>query len=201
MRSRKQHSGPPVRQPKVSRRQADEARQELAAGGLSHQERRKLRSEIRIQDAAADRRSFEFRHIIVVVAGTLAAMAVVAVLVGLVSAIGAARGQGTAGTFVAESHSCSHRTGCVLVGTFRSQHGITVPGVIYAGYLPADVGPGMTFPAIQPAGSDYVYPPHGSTRWVSDLLITVLVGAAVGFLLLVIPIGLRRSHTSDAGVV
>ena len=53
MPRRKQHSGPPVPQAKVSRRQAREAREQLAAGGLSHQERRRLRSLIRARDAVA----------------------------------------------------------------------------------------------------------------------------------------------------
>jgi hypothetical protein len=199
--SRKQRSGPPVRQTKVSRRQAREAREQLAADGLSHQERRRLRSLIRSRDAVAGRRSREFRHITIVLAGALAAMAVIAVLVGLRSAIKAASGQGTTGTFVAGYQWCSHRTGCALVGTFRSPNGATVPDVIYAGVLPARGGAGMSFAAIEPGRSDYVYPPHGSTVWISDLVFMAVIGAAVGFLLWLSPLGLRRRNTSHTGFV
>src|SRR5271169_383890 len=103
---RKQHSDAPARQRKVSRRQADEAREQLAAGGLSHQERRRLRALTGAWDAAARRRHREFKHLIIIAAGTLAAMAVVAAGVGLVSAIESASGQGTAGTFVVGNQPC-----------------------------------------------------------------------------------------------
>jgi hypothetical protein len=128
-------------------------------------------------------------------------MAVIAVLVGLGSAIKAADGQGTTGTFVAGYQRCSYRTGCTLVGTFRSPDGATVPDVIYAGVPPARAGAGMRFAAIEPGGSDYVYPPHGSTRWISDLVYMVVIGSAVGFLLWLSPLGLRRRNTSRTGVV
>jgi hypothetical protein len=196
MPSRKQHSGPPGRPARVSRRQADDAREQLAVGGLSHQERRKLRSVVRTRDEATDRRGLEFRHITIVVGGTLVAMAVVGALVGLVPAIEASHGQGTPGTFVAMFHSCRRHTGCAMAGTFQPVHGGKVPDVIYAGALPADAGPGMGVPAIRPGGSEYVYPPHGTLRWVFDLLLTLLLGAAVGFLLLASTLGLRGRKTS-----
>ena len=201
MPRRKQHSGPPVPQAKVSRRQAREAREQLAAGGLSHQKRRRLRSLIRVRDAVAGRRSREFRHIAIVLAGALVAMAVMAVLVGLASAIKAAGGQGATETFVAGYQSCSHKTGCVLVGTFRSPDGATVPDVIYAGVRPTRTRAGISFAAIEPGRSDYVYPPHGSTIWISDLLYVALIGALVGLLLWLSPLGLRRRNTSRTGFV
>jgi len=196
MPSRKKHSGAPVRQARVSRRQARDAREQLAAGGLSHQERRQLRSVIRTRDETAGRRGLEVRHITIVVGGTLAAIAVVGALVGLVPAIEASGGHGTPGTFVAMFDSCRRHTGCAMAGTFQPVHGGKVPDVIYAGALPADAGPGMGVPAIRPAGSQYVYPPHGTNRWVFDLLLTLLLGAAVGFLLLASTLGLRRRTMS-----
>jgi hypothetical protein len=180
---RKQSSGRHPPQTKVSRRQARDAREQLAAGGLSHQERRRLRSVIRTQDATAHRRRLEFRHIAIALAGAMAAMAVAAMAVGLVPAIEAARGQGTIGTFVLESQSCSIRIGCTWVGTFRSPDGATVPDVVYSGILPPGASPGSSFPALEPGGSDYVYPPHDSLRWITDLLFTIFVGGAVGFTL------------------
>jgi hypothetical protein len=71
---------------KVGRRQAREARAELGAGGLSHQERRRLRSITRGRDDAARRRRLERRHTVIVIVGALAAMAVVGVSFGLVPA-------------------------------------------------------------------------------------------------------------------
>ena len=201
MPSRKQHSGAPVRHTKVSRSQASEAREELASGGLSHQERRRLRSVIRTRDENESRRRLEFRHVTIVVAGALLAVVVVGATVGLVSAVQAAGGRGTAGTFVVGFRSCVRRGGCIWVGTFRPKDGGTVPDVSYGGTLPVDAGPGMSFPAIDPGGSYYVYPPHGSTTWVYDLLLMAIVGGAVGFLLWISPVGLGRRNTSEAGVV
>jgi uncharacterized membrane protein len=195
----KQHSGPHTRQAKASRRQASEARGQLAGGGLSHQERRRLRSVIRARDETARRRRLEFRHIAIVLAGTLAAMAVIAASLGLISAIEAARGQGTIGTFVVGFSSCSRRTGCTWVGTFRSPDSNTVSDVAYEGALPASASPGDSFPAIDPGGSSRVYPPH-SLRWVTDLLATVFIGGAVGFVLWVSPLGLRGRRTADIGI-
>jgi hypothetical protein len=195
---RTQYSGPHARQVKVSRRQAREAREELAAGGLSHQERRRLRSVIRTRDATARRRRLEFRHITIVLAGAMAAMAVAAASVGLVSAIDAARGQGTIGTFVFEFQSCSIRIGCTYVGMFRSPDGATVPDVAYDGTLPGAASPGDSFPALDPGGSHRVYPPHGSLRWATDLLFTMLVGGAVGFILWISPLGLRGHYAGGA---
>jgi hypothetical protein len=189
---RKQHSGPHPQQAKVSRQQARQAREQLAAGGLSHQERRRLRSVVRTRDATADRQRSELRHLTIVLAGVMAAMAVTAASVGLAPAIDAARGQGTTGTFVLEFQSCSIRTGCTYVGTFRSPDGATVSNVAYDGTLPAGASPGSSFPALEPGASHHVYPPHGSLRWITDLLFTMLVGGAVGFILWISPLGLRR---------
>ena len=192
MPSRNQRSERPARPARISRRQASEARAQLAAGGLSHQERRRLHSVTRTWDAASRHRILKFRHISIVVAGAVAAMAVVAVSTGLASALDAARGHGTAGTFVVGYQSCSRRIGCTWVGTFQPSGGGTVPGTSYDGSLPASAGPGSSIPALMPTGSDYVYPPRGSFRWAGDVLLTVIVGGAVGFGLWISPLGLRR---------
>jgi hypothetical protein len=200
MASRKQHSGSPHRPTKVSRRQAAEAREQLAAGGLSHKERHKLVSAVRARDEAASRRGLETKHIIITVAGTLAAMAVVGAMVGLVPAIHAASGQGTRGTFIVQPLLCLHK--CTrTAGSFRYADGEIVPDLVYAGALPLDAHPGMTLPAIRPGGSEFVYPPHGSLSWISDLAIMVVVGCAVGFLLLASTLGLRRRSPARTGTV
>ena len=77
------------------------------------------------------------------------------------------------------------------VGTFRSPEGNTVPDVAYQGALPPSAGPGGSVPAIEPGGSSRVYPPH-SLRWITDLLVTVLIGGVVGFVLWISPLELRR---------
>jgi hypothetical protein len=125
-------------------------------------------------------------------------MLVIAASLGLLSAIEAARGQGTTGTFVVGFSSCSGRTGCTWVGTFESPDGNTVPDVAYEGALPANAGPGSSFPAVEPGGSQRVYPPH-SLRWVIDLLATLLVGGAVGLVLWVSPLGLRGRDAVGVG--
>lgn len=198
----KQHSNAPGPRPKVSRRQADEAREQLAEGGLSHQERRRLRSVTGAWDATARRRRGEFRHLIIIAAGTIAAMAVVAATVGLLPAIEASSGQGTAGTFVVGRQSCfMGRRGCGWSGTFQSPGGVTVQHVTYDGTLPAGAGSGTSIPAIEPPGASHiVYAPHGSHAWVDDLVLTLLIGAIVGLLLWLFPVGLGRSETNGAVV-
>ncbi|MGH3397344.1 MAG: hypothetical protein ACRDPO_21905, partial [Streptosporangiaceae bacterium] len=62
MASRIQRSGSSARPAKVGRRQAQEARAELAAGGLSHDERRRLHSIIRVREEAESRGSGRRRH-------------------------------------------------------------------------------------------------------------------------------------------
>ncbi len=169
------------------------------AGGLSHKERHKLVSEVRAADEAASRRGLETRHIVITVAGTLAAMAVVRLLVGLVPAIHAASGQGTLGTFVVQPQLCVRCTN--TSGDFRYPDGNVVQDVVYAGALPSGTHPGMSIAAIRPGNSNFAHPPHGSIRWVSDLLITVVIGCAVGLLLLASTIGLRMRRSARTGTV
>ena len=119
-----QHHDPHARQQKVTRSRAHQAREQLAAGGLSHQERRQLRAVTRVRDMVARRRRTEFRHVIIVAAGAIAAMAIVAAASGLIPAIEAAGGQGTAGTFVVGNQAClPRRGGCAWSGTFQSPGG------------------------------------------------------------------------------
>jgi hypothetical protein len=178
-------------------------RQQVAAGGLSHQERRRLGSATGARGGAARKRRGDFRHVIIVAAGTIAAMAVVAFAVGLVSAIEASGGQGTAGTFVVGTQSCfRQRGGCEWSGTFLSRDGGTVQHVAYDGTLPAGAGLGSSVPAIDPAGSSHVvYPPHGSRAWIFDLLLTVLVGGIVGFMLWLSPLGVGGEREPGGAVV
>ncbi len=198
----KQRSGPASRQPKVSRRQADEARAQLAAGGLSHQQRRKLRAVTGAWDSAASQRRSQVRHLGIVLGGTLVAMALVAVFNGLVPAIEAANGHGTAGTFTAGSQPCiSRRVGCRWSGTFRSADGVTLRHVAYDGTLPAGDGGGSSVPAVFPGGAVHVVYPRGSSRaWITDVLVMVLVGGIVGFLLWIMPLGLGKRETPGAVV-
>lgn len=197
----KQHSGASARRPKVSRRQAEEAREPLAEGGLSHQERRKLRSTANARAAAAARqRRGHVRHLVIVAAGTIAVMAVVAAATGLVSAIEASGGQGRAGTFIVGSQPClNQRVGCMPPGKFRLNDGVTLQHVQYDGTLPAFAPPGTSVPAILPAGStNTAYPPHGSRTWVHDLLLMLLVGGVAGVLLWIFPIGFGERETGGA---
>ena len=74
----KEHPDARARPPKVSRKQAEQAREKLAEGGLSHQERRKLRGVTAAREAAERRRRGGLRHFVIVAVGTIAVMAVVA---------------------------------------------------------------------------------------------------------------------------
>jgi hypothetical protein len=200
MPSRDQRSRTPASSAKVSRRQAQAARAELAAGGLSHQERRRLRSITRVRDEATRRRGRERRHAVIVVVGAVAAMAVVAISFGLVPAIAAAGGQGTSGTFIVAYQNCSARYGCTWVGTFQARNGVQVPNVAYEGSLPAGTGQGQRIAARYPGDSSQVFALHGSHTWVMDLVLVLGVGAAVAFALWISPLGTRRRSQADHGV-
>jgi hypothetical protein len=191
---------PSGRQPRVSRKQADDAREQLAAGGLSHQERRKLRTVAAARDEAVHRRRGRITHLIIVAAGTSAAMAVVAAAGGLVTAIEAASGQGAAGTFVVGKPCLFARSGCVWSGTFRSPDGRTMQHVRYDGTLPAHAARGSSVPAIEPAGSHVVYPPRSSHALITDVLLMLLVGGVVGFVLWISPLGLGGKSNRGAVV-
>jgi hypothetical protein len=189
---KQQHSHPPARKRKVGKKQADEARQQLAAGGgLSHQERRQLRSVANARDALARRRRGEFRHIVIIAAGALAGMAIVGAALGLPAALEASSGEGMAGTFIVENQPpcLNHRVGCLPAGIFRSKNGVTIQHVGFAGTLPSFAPPGTSIPAVDPGGSNTAYPPRDSATWVHDVLWMVLVGTIVGSLLWLFPIG------------
>jgi hypothetical protein len=186
-----QRAGTPARSAKVSRRQAQAARAELGADGLSHQERRRLRAITRVWDEAARRRRLERRHNVIVVIGAVAAMAVVGLSFGLVPAIAAAVGQGTSGTFVVSHLTCSPRYGCTWVGTFVAGNGVAFPDVAYEGSLPAGTGQGQRIPARHTGGSNLVFGLHGSHTWIMDLLLVIGVGLAVAAALWISPLGTR----------
>ena len=194
MPSRDQRAATSARPGNVSRQQARVARAKLAAGGLSHQEQRRLRSTSRARDRVARRRGLEARHTGLALIGGVVAMAVVAVAFALGPAIDAARGQGTDGIFTADYLSCSVRVGCQWVGTFQSPAGEVLPDVAYNGSLPDGARPGMSVPAIYTGASHRVYAPHGSHVWLFDLLLVVFVGCAVAAALWISPIGLRKQE-------
>ncbi len=189
MGSRSQGSRTSARSPQVSRRQAQQAREELAAGGLSHQERRRLRAVLRSRAIAGRKRRGRLRRLAIVVVGAIVAMAITAASFGLIPAIEAARGGGVTGSFVVGNRVCSSKTGCQWAGTFYGAHGDVIPGLAYGGVLPAGDGPGSAIAARYPGGTDQVYALHGSHTWVFDLLITLVVGAAAGAALWVSPLG------------
>jgi hypothetical protein len=192
--SRDQRSATPARPAQVSRRQAQQARAQLAAGGLSHQQERRLRAVLRARDDAARRRRRRLRRLSVAVAGAVVAMAITALSFGLVPAIEAALGEGATGSFVVSQQVCGSKTGCEWVGTFQAGNGAVVSGVAYSGSLPAGDGQGSTIPARYPGGSDQVYAVHASHTWVFDLLITIALGAAVGAALWISPLGAGPSN-------
>jgi uncharacterized membrane protein YcjF (UPF0283 family) len=201
MSSRKQHPGPRAARVKASRRQAQQAREQLAAGGLSHEERRRLRSVIQVTDSAARRHRLEFRHLGIAVGGALVVMVIVAASTGLISAVEAASGSGVAGTFIVTGQTCAGRVICNWMGTFRYRDGTEVRNLAYGGVLSSTVTPGSQIPAREPAGSHYVYPLHGSHKWISDVGLMLLCGLPVGALLLISPLGLGKRDVARSGVV
>jgi hypothetical protein len=152
-------------------------------------ERRRQRRIARERAEARERRRLELSHDGLALAGALAAMAIVAVAFALGPAIAAARGEGTPGTFIVGYQQCLRRTGCTWVGTFESRAGQVTPGVFYDGSLPASAQSGEQIPAVFPGGQHAVFPPHGSHYWISAVLLMLVVGAAVGLLLWLSPLG------------
>jgi hypothetical protein len=188
MSSRRQHSGTPARSDELSRRQAQQVRAELASGGLSHQERRRLRRLLRLRADAARRQRGRLRHLAIAATGAVVAMALAALSFGLVPAIEAAVGGGATGSFVVSDRVCASKVGCQWVGTFHGRGGDVVTGLAYGGLLPAGDGPGSMISVRYPGGLD-VYALHGSHTWVFDLLITLVIGAAAGAALWISPLG------------
>lgn len=198
MASRIQRSGSSARPAKVGRRQAQEARAELAAGGLSHDERRRLHSIIRVREEAESRGSGRRRHGVIVVSGALVVMAVVAATSGLIPAIATASGHGTNGFFVLGHQRCSLATGrtsmCMWVGSFQERNGVTIGNVTYAGKMPATVAPAQRIAARYYSGQ--AYPRQGSHAWLTGIVLVIFVGAVVAAFLWLTPLGTRRrSHS------
>jgi hypothetical protein len=189
MGTRSQGLRPSARSPQVTRRQAQQARAELATGGLSHQERRRLRAVLRSRAAATKERRGRRRHLAIVAVGAIVAMAIAAASFGLIPAIEAAQGGGVTGSFVVSDRVCSSKVGCQWVGTFHGANGSVVAGLAYGGVLPSGDGPGSTIAVRYPGGTDQVYALHGSHTWVFDLLITLVIGAAAGAALWISPLG------------
>jgi hypothetical protein len=189
MTSRDQRSAAAASPAQAGRRQARQASAQLAAGGLSHQEQRRLRAVLRARADAGRRRRRLLRRLSIALAGAIVAMAITALSFGLIPAIEAAGGGGTIGTITISHQVCSAKTGCQWVGTFQARGGVSFNGLAYAGSLPPGDGPGSVIPARYPRGSDQVYALHGSHTWVFDLLITLAIGAAVGAALWISPLG------------
>ena len=169
-----------------------------AADGLTTAERRVQRRLSRGREEARQRWHSRFRHDVIVLVGTLAAMAVVAVAFAIGPAISAARGDGTAGWFTNANQQCLRRSGCSWVGTFVSKSGHqVVPGVDYDGALPPGTSPGARVPAIYP-GLHAVFPPHGSYYWIPAILLMLLVGGAVALFLWISPLGSGTARTRPA---
>lgn len=195
MGSRGQGVKTPARPFQVRRRQARQARTELASGGLTHQQRRRLRAVLRSRAATARKRRDRVRHLAIVAVGAVVAMAIAAASFGLIPAIEAAQGGGVTGSFVVSDRVCSAKTGCQWVGTFSGPHGEVIAGLAYGGVLPAGDGPGSAIAVRYPGGSAQVYALRGSHTWVFDLLITLVVGAAVGAGLWISPLGDGRRNS------
>jgi hypothetical protein len=194
MGSRSQGLRTSARPPQVSRRQAQQAREELATGALTHQERRRLRAVLRSRALAARKRRSRLQHLAIVTGGAIVAMVITAASFGLIPAIEAAQGGGVTGSFVVSHQVCSTKTGCQWVGTFEGANGDVLAGLAYGGTLPTGDGPGSTIAVRYPGGSDQVYALHGSHTWVFDLLITLVVGAAAGAALWISPLGEGRRN-------
>ncbi|HUB39467.1 MAG TPA: hypothetical protein VMA72_11500 [Streptosporangiaceae bacterium] len=189
MARRDHHSATSAGPVQGSRRQASEARTELALDGLSHQQQRALRAALRAGEDASRRRRRRLRRLSIAATGAIVAMAITALSFGLVPAIEAASGGGTTGSFVVSDQVCSAKTGCQWVGTFRAGDGTVFSGLAYSGSLPSGDGTGSVIPARYPGGSDQVYALHGSHTWVLDLFIVLAIGAAVGAALWISPLG------------
>jgi hypothetical protein len=179
----------PARPAHVSRRLARQARDQLAAGGLSHQQRRMLRGILQERASAVRQRRRRRRRLAIVLTGAIVAMAITGLSFGLVPAIEAALGEGTTGSFVVSHEVCSSRAGCQWVGTFQAGQGAPVDGLAYGGSLPAGDGPGSTIHVRYPGSSDQVYALHSSHTWVFDLLITLAIGVVVAAALWISPLG------------
>jgi hypothetical protein len=186
--SRKRRSGAPARSNHASHRQAQQAQAQLAAGGLSHAEQRRLHAVLQAREESSRRRRRHQKRLVIVLTGAIAAMAIGAVAFGLIPAIDAALGGGVTGKFTVQNQVCVRRAGCQWVGTFQPRKGSAIAGLAYGGTMPDSDGPGSVIPARHPAGK-YVYALHGTHTWVQDLLITLVIGTAVGFLIWVSPLG------------
>jgi hypothetical protein len=195
--SRKRRSAAPAGSAHVSRRQAQQAHAQLTAGGLSHEERRKLHAVLQSREESSRRVRRHLKRLVIVLTGAIGVMVIVALAFGLVGSIDAALGGGATGSFTVQNEVCGRRTGCEWLGTFQPRTGGSITGLAYGGTMPYRDGPGSVIAARHPAGQ-YVYALHGTHTWIFDLLITLLIGAAVGFLIWVSPLGTGGSNPEGA---
>lgn len=189
---------PAPRSAHVSSRQAQA---QLAAGGLSHEERRKLHAVLRSHEETARRHHRRLKRLVIVLGGAIVTIAIVALSFGLIPAIDAALAKGATGTYTLNDRVCTNgrgSTSCQWLGTFQPRGGSATTGLAYGGNLPYGDGPGSVIQVRYPGGS-YVYALHGSHTWVQDLLIALLVGTVVGFLLWLSPLGSGDRKTEGEG--
>jgi hypothetical protein len=184
------------RRNKVSRREAERARAELQAGGLSHHDKRRLQTIIRTRERASRRRRQALVHLMIAVLGGLAVMAVAGAALGFVPAIEAATGNGTVGTYVVGSPVCG-RHGCVYTGTFEARDGDVFSHVAYEGRQAAGAAPGTRIPA-RYTGYRQAYPLQGSLTWAVDLVLMLLSGSVVALLVWLLPVGLRQRRAESS---
>ena len=106
--------------------------------------------------------------------------------------IAAARGEGTHGVWVAGQQVCS-RGSCQWYGSFQLPDGkVKLPWVTYTGPEPS-IRPGWRTPALDAGAGDEVYPPHGSSRWIHDVIGVAVAAAVIAILLwLAVRTRLRR---------
>jgi hypothetical protein len=107
--------------------------------------------------------------------GILAAFLLVGSLLHIGPAIKAGMHDGTHGTWVATAKECGHFSGCVWRGNFVLPDGhVDLTNASYAGGIPRTVHVGTSLPGLYPGGSALVFPPGGSSLWVS-LLIGIVI--------------------------
>jgi uncharacterized iron-regulated membrane protein len=185
--------------PHVSPSQIQQVHAQLAAGGLSHDERRRLQAVLRSHEVSAHRRRRRLKRLAIVLGGAISAMAIAAASFGLVPAIEAALARGATGSYTVNDRVCTNGRGstfCQWLGTFQPRNGAATTGLAYGGNLPDGDGPGSVINVRYPGGS-YVYAIHGTHTWVQDLLIALLVGTVVGFLLWLSPLGSGDRRTGS----
>jgi hypothetical protein len=169
---------------------------------LSHEERRRLHAVLTSRRESERRRGRRLKRTGIVLGGAIAAMVIAGAAFGVVPAIDASLGGGVTGSFTVQQDVCAHGNRgepatCTWMGIFRPGDGSVARELDYGGIMPAGDGPGSVIQARYPGGPA-AYALHGSHTWVPDLVITLVISAAVGFLLWVSPLGSGDSKPEDA---